>query len=191
MKIFFMLSALLFLFTGCSEKKTVPPEKTETPVAQDAEIEPEPVKEAVNTEITSDDFEKGKTIHHIKMDVLKTGETVSFANYKGKKILFDFWSSWCEPCIAMFPAINKLKRELEDKKGTLKILSISVDPMKGNVLKIMEQKKVEFEVLQAPVSLANSGILMPFAAIADENGKIIKTLSGKHTYEEFVKHIEE
>jgi len=91
----------------------------------------------------------------------------------------------------MFPDINKLKTELEDKKGNLKILSISVDPMKGNVLKIMEQKKVLFEVLQAPESLANSGILMPFAAVADENGKIIRTVSGKHTYEEFLKLIEE
>jgi len=191
MKIFSAFFVLLFLFAGCSEKKTARPEKTETPAAQEAKPEAEPKEEPGSAELTSDDFEKGKNVHHIKMAVLKTGETVSFEDYKGKKILFDFWSSWCEPCIAMFPAINKLKRELEDKKGTLKILSISVDPMKGNVLKIMEQKKVEFEVLQAPVSLANSGILMPFAAIADENGKIIKTLSGKHTYEEFVKHIEE
>lgn len=184
-KCFFILSIMFFIFTGCSEKKTPPPDTMETPTIKESQ----PDKDD-ETEITGESFDVKKNVHHISMPSIKTGEVVSFKEYKGKKILFDFWSSWCEPCIAMFPVINKLKRELEDKQGTLKILSISVDPMKGNVIKIMEQKKVAFEVLHAPVSLANSGILMPFTAIADENGNIIKTLSGKHTYEEFLKLIE-
>ncbi|HSW60249.1 MAG TPA: TlpA disulfide reductase family protein [bacterium] len=177
---------VFFLFSACTGKKDVQPEKKETPEIKKAET-----VEENHAEISSGNFEKGQTIHHISLPSVKTGEIIKFETFKGKRILFDFWSSWCEPCIAMFPDINKLKTELEDKKGNLKILSISVDPMKGNVLKIMEQKKVLFEVLQAPESLANSGILMPFAAVADENGKIIRTVSGKHTYEEFLKLIEE
>lgn len=188
---FFYLLAVTFLFFACTESKVTEPEKKEpAAISETAPVkEVEPVKE-VQPELTSDNFDKSASIHHISLPSLRSGEKITFGDYKGKKILFDFWSSWCEPCIAMFPVINKLKTELEDKAGTLKILSISIDPMPGKVKKVMSEKGVLFEVLQAPESLANSGILMPYLAIADETGKIIATSSGKHTYEELVKLIE-
>lgn len=189
-KLFFVF-AITFVFFGCTETKVAEPEKKEPPSVNETVPvkEADPVKEN-QSELTSENFDKGASIHHIAMPSLRSGEKITFGDYKGKKILFDFWSSWCEPCIAMFPVINKLKTELEDKAGTLKILSISIDPMPGKVKKVMSEKGVLFEVLQAPESLANSGILMPYLAIADETGKIIATSSGKHTYEELVKLIE-
>lgn len=182
---FFFIFTVVFLFFSCTETKIAEPEKREPAPAK----EEKPANET-QPELTSENFDKGALINQISMPSLKTGEKITFGDYKGKKILFDFWSSWCEPCIAMFPVINKLKTELEDKAGTLKILSVSIDPMPGKVKKVMAEKGVLFEVLQAPESLANSGILMPYIAIADESGKIIATSNGKHTYEELVKMIE-
>jgi thiol-disulfide isomerase/thioredoxin len=134
-------------------------------------------------------FSKGGKIHGIVMKSISSGKDIDFSQFKGKKIIFDFWSSWCEPCIEMFPIINKIKKDVEDGEGTVKILSISVDPMPGKVKEIMKKKKVQFEVLNAPPELANAGILMPYMAVADENGIIIATTSGKHTYEEIIKMI--
>jgi len=179
-KVLMAATVFLVVFSGCIEKKSESPKTVETSLEKKAEATKSP-------DITEKNFEKGKNVHGLKMVSLINGETIDFSQFKGKKIMFDFWSSWCEPCIAMFPVINKLKTELEDKEGSLKILSISVDPMKGKVKEIVKEKNVLFEVLNAPESLANSGILMPFTVIADENGKIIATSSGKHTYEEFLK----
>lgn len=172
-------------FSGCNKTKVAEPEVKEQVVVK-AET---PVKETL-PELTGENFEKGASIHQIALASLKTGEKITFLNYKGKKIFLDFWSSWCEPCVEMLPVINKLKKELEDKEGLVKIISISVDPSPGKARKVMEEKGVEFEVLQAPESLGNSGILLPYIAIADESGKIIVASSGKkHTYEELIKMI--
>lgn len=35
-------------------------------------------------------------------------------NYKGKRILVDFWNTWCAPCRAAMSAIHPLKEQLTD-----------------------------------------------------------------------------
>ena len=162
--------------------KTVKPAET---AQNESEIE---VK-GLENEILGEDFDKGKNIHAIEMTSIKSGGKVKFGDFKGRKILVDFWASWCEPCIAMFPELNKLKAEYEDGRKTLKILSVSVDPMPGKIKKIIAEKNAQFDVLQAPESLAESGVIMPYMVLADENGNVITTISGKHTYEEFEKII--
>lgn len=35
------------------------------------------------------------------------GETVSLASFKGKTVIIDYWATWCVPCIASFPGMQK------------------------------------------------------------------------------------
>ena len=186
-----VLLVLVFMFlAACNEakkeaqaveKSVKPAEKTQN----DGEIE---VK-GLENEIIGEDFDKGKNIHAFEMASIKTGEKVKFGDFKGRKILVDFWASWCEPCIAMFPEINKLKEKFEDGDKTLKIFSVSVDPMPGKIKKIIADKNAQFDVLQAPESLAESGVIMPYMVLADGNGNVILTSSGKHSYEELEKMV--
>ena len=189
-KIVLITLVLLCFAAACSDTKNAAPaaEKSAKPAEKtqnDGEIE---VK-GLENEILGEDFDKGKNIHAFEMTSIKSGEKVKFGDFKGRKILVDFWASWCEPCIAMFPEINKLKEKFEDGDKTLKILSISVDPMPGKIKKIIADKNAQFDVLQAPESLAESGVVMPYMVLADENGNVILTSSGKHTYEELEKMV--
>ena len=185
---------MVFVFlTACNDAKKEAPAAAKAEPAKPAETaktEGEIEVKGLENEILGEDFDKGKNIHAFEMTSIKSGEKVKFGDFKGKKILVDFWASWCEPCIAMFPEINKLKEKFEDGDKTLKILSISVDPMPGKIKKIIADKNAQFDVLQAPESLAESGVIMPYMVLADENGNVILTSSGKHSYEELEKMVQ-
>lgn len=50
--------------------------------------------------------------------------TAKLSDFKGKYILIDFWATWCAPCVAGFPKLNKVQEEYKDK---LQIILIAQD----------------------------------------------------------------
>ncbi|PRP51460.1 thiol:disulfide interchange protein [Bacillus halotolerans] len=47
---------------------------------------------------------------------LKTlsGERTSLSDVKGKKVLLNFWATWCKPCRQEMPAMEELQKEHSD-----------------------------------------------------------------------------
>jgi thiol-disulfide isomerase/thioredoxin len=43
------------------------------------------------------------------------GQKVTLTSYKGKVVILNFWRTWCEPCKAEMPSLNKLYLEHWDK----------------------------------------------------------------------------
>ncbi|HWR59184.1 MAG TPA: TlpA disulfide reductase family protein, partial [Thermodesulfovibrionales bacterium] len=40
-----------------------------------------------------------------------TGRTVSLSSFKNKTVLVNFWATWCPPCRAEMPSLNKLYKD--------------------------------------------------------------------------------
>jgi thiol-disulfide isomerase/thioredoxin len=51
-------------------------------------------------------------------------EKFEVKKYKEKIILIDFWATWCSPCIAANPNLEKIK---EKYQGKVKVIKISID----------------------------------------------------------------
>lgn len=49
-------------------------------------------------------------------------QTITLADYKGKLIILDFWSTWCVPCIRNFPKLHALQDEFGSK---IKVLAVT------------------------------------------------------------------
>ena len=43
------------------------------------------------------------------------GKAFTSADWKGKVVLVDFWATWCRPCLAELPRVQKLYKDFHDK----------------------------------------------------------------------------
>lgn len=53
------------------------------------------------------------------------GRPVDLAELRGRVVLFDFWASWCQPCLEELPFIKSLAAKYEE--AGLSIIGISLD----------------------------------------------------------------
>lgn len=65
-----------------------------------------------------------------------TTEKINIADFKGKLIIIDFWASWCSPCIAGLPKLDRLQYEFKERVQILPVTYQDVQSVK-TILKNM------------------------------------------------------
>lgn len=111
------------------------------------------------------------------------GEKVDLKEYKGRKIMINFWATWCPPCKEEMPAMEKFYKNHSEE---IEILAINLDPQ-NDVKAFAEKNKLSF-----PILLDESGttqqiyqiISIPTTFIIDEDGVILRKHIGSMSYEQ-------
>lgn len=94
--------------------------------------------------------------------------------YKGKWVLLDFWGTWCRPCVAEMPEMQKLYNELQkDNPHKLTILTLACHDLEPKVNDFMAKKGYTF-----PVAMGNDGIIKQFR-IGGYPTKVLITPEGR------------
>ncbi len=100
-----------------------------------------------------------------------SGEPVKLSNYNGKKVMLNFWATWCPPCKAEMPDMQKLHEEARDD---LVILAVNIDP-ENDVAGFAKQMGISFPILIDKDYVVNKTyqiISIPTSYFIDENGII-------------------
>lgn len=69
----------------------------------------------------------------------------SFEDFEGKYILFDFWGTWCNPCIKVIPELQKLNNDYKDKRFVL--ISVAFDSDPKFVFDFINENKMDWQHL--------------------------------------------
>ncbi|MCH8318407.1 MAG: TlpA family protein disulfide reductase [Bacteroidetes bacterium] len=105
-----------------------------------------------------------------------TGDTVSLSDFKGKYVYIDVWATWCRPCRAELPHLEKLQEHFKDKN--IVFISVSVDETKEPWEKMVKEKELMGVHLFAKgrkSSISKEYLInsIPRFLLIDSEGKII------------------
>src|SRR5690606_16904510 len=59
------------------------------------------------------------------------GDEVNFEDFLGKVVFINNWASWCPPCIAEMPTIEKLKKAMPTEEVAFVMVSFDRNPKKS------------------------------------------------------------
>jgi len=69
----------------------------------------------------------GSEVPDFQLPSLAGGET-ALASYRGKVVVLNFWATWCPPCVAEMPSLERLHRTLGPEGLAVVTVSTDEDP---------------------------------------------------------------
>ncbi|WP_391120436.1 peroxiredoxin family protein [Psychrobacillus sp. L3] len=122
---------------------------------------------------------KGDSAPNFKLTTLE-GKEVSLADYKGKKVVLNFWATWCPPCKAEMPHMQNYYEDMAVKEN-VEILAVNLDSGMDNVKAFQEDYALSFPILldeEGKVGKIYQAITIPTTYIIDTNGTIQNKIVG-------------
>lgn len=142
---------------------------------------------------TDEGLAKGKTAPDFELTTLD-GKPVKLSDYQGKKVILNFWATWCPPCRAEMPHMqNYFEEQAEDANA--EILAVNLTTEDHGLAKIHDFVK-EYE-LTFPIPMDENGdigavyqaITIPTSYMIDTAGRVQNKIVGpmdEGMIEEFV-----
>lgn len=120
------------------------------------------------------------------------GEEVPISRFEGKVVLIDFWETWCKPCLASFPTMQKL---MDDYPEDFIVLAVSpgwVDS-KEDAREFRQEHDYDFVYLYDENNLHETlnvqGI--PYKVFVDAGGGFVEASLGSRGPQGDYKHAED
>ncbi len=106
----------------------------------------------------------------------RQGNNFNFEQVRGEVVLVNFWASWCPPCVAEMPDLDKLYNDYEDKVVFLFIARDKVEKVDAFLEKNNYELPVYYELSPTPEVLDNNSL--PTTYILDKKGAIVVAETG-------------
>ena len=88
-------------------------------------------------------FVNGQNAQLVKLENLQA----ELAKPSDQILVYNFWATWCAPCVKELPLFEKLNQDDKNVKVTLVSMDIDLDPNPEKVYKFIDRKKIQSRVL--------------------------------------------
>ena len=110
------------------------------------------------------------------------GGQLALSAFRGRPLLLNFWATWCPPCVAELPLLDRFQRE--QPGNGWQVAGLAVDNLVP-VQSFLGKHPVTFAIGLAGTSgielargLGNSGGALPFTAVFDRAGRLVQRKLG-------------
>lgn len=146
---------------------------------------------------TDEGLAKGETAPDFELTTLD-GEAVKLSEYKGKKVILNFWATWCPPCRAEMPDMQKYY-EQQAQGENVEILAVNLTTEDKGIDKITAF--VEEFSLTFPIPMDTEGEIgdlyqaasIPTSYMIDTEGRVQNKIVGpmnEEMMEDFIENME-
>ena len=101
------------------------------------------------------------------------GRTHSLADYRGSVVLVNFWATWCEPCRAEMPSLDRLRRSLQGRR--FEVLAVNLAEPLSRIEKYLDTMPLGFPLLRdrdSAAAKAWKARLLPASYVIGRDGRI-------------------
>lgn len=76
-----------------------------------------------------------------------TGETIKLSDLRGQAVLVNLWATWCPPCRAEMPAIEKVYNEYKDQGFIVLAVDMTYQDDPSAVMPFVQEHGLTFPIL--------------------------------------------
>src|SRR2546423_6984555 len=104
---------------------------------------------------------------------LRGGGKVSLASLRGKGVVLNFWASWCDPCKAEAPILEKAWRRYQSRG--LVVVGIDANDVSSDARKVADKHGLTYPLLHDPgLTYSRYGLSgVPETFFVDRRGRLV------------------
>ena len=132
----------------------------------------------------ADPLGAGQRAPTFELPRLDGGAPVSLESLRGRVVLVNFWATWCGPCEAEMPAMQRLYDQLHG--ADFELLAVSVDASADDVEAFRKRLGLGFPILLDPekrVSTRYQSYRYPESFLIDRDGTILARYIGPRDWD--------
>jgi len=112
------------------------------------------------------------------------GQVISLAHFDGEVVFMNIWATWCPPCIAEMPSINKLYQQFGESDN-VKFVLVSMDDEFDKAKQFMEKRGFDMPIYHYRTKVPGTyeSNVIPTTYVISGDGKLMLEKQGLAKYD--------
>ncbi|MEJ8777474.1 peroxiredoxin family protein [Pseudogracilibacillus sp. ICA-222130] len=182
------------VFDFVSTKKEEEAKKDEMITATQTEMEVKGDKEEVESAPKGEvGIEQGNIAPDFELETMD-GEKVKLSDYRGQKVLLNFWATWCPPCRSEMPDMQKVHDEFGEDVVILAVNLTETESSLQTVTNFLQELEITFTILQdvdTMIATTYQANALPTSYLLNTDGSIHNIAIGPLNYDSMIKAFQE